>query len=49
MNPFMVLNTVITFGASVYEFYKGDKYFGMLYMCYGLSNILLMIISSKLK
>jgi hypothetical protein len=48
MNPFMIIITVIQLAATAHEFYYGNKYMGSLYLCYSISNVLMIIISGKL-
>lgn len=43
----MITLTALYFGASGYEVIFGSKYFGALYTCYGVANILLMIVAMK--
>lgn len=49
INPFMVTLAVLQGIAAIYEFYKGDKYMAMLYVCYTLANLLLTIISLRIQ
>ena len=49
MNPFMGALAILQFAAAVYEFIKADKYVALLYLCYTIANILLIIIAQKIK
>lgn len=49
MNPFIGLLTIVQFIAAIYELIKGNRYMAMLYLCYSVANVLLMIIGSKVK
>lgn len=49
MNPFMVLLSIVQLAAMWYEFVKGNKYVALLYLCYSIANILLIIIAMKVK
>lgn len=47
MNPFMGLLTAVQLCAAAYELIKGNRYLAALYVCYGVANILLMIIGAR--
>lgn len=48
MNPFMVILAIVQALACVYEFWKGNKYVALLYLCYAFANVLLILISRKI-
>lgn len=48
INPFMIVLAIVQVLACIYEFWKGNKYVALLYLCYAIANVLLILISKKI-
>lgn len=47
MNYFVVINGILYVAASVYSTYQGDSKWGIIWMCYGISALVLCTMEGK--